>query len=43
MADFSPQPVLALGAGILVVLFPRLRYLIALYLIVIGVRGLGGV
>ncbi len=37
----SPQPVVALIAGILILLFPRLlNYIIAIYLIVFGILGL---
>lgn len=36
------QPVVALVAGILILLMPRLlNYIVALYLILIGVLGLG--
>ncbi|AXK83406.1 DUF3096 domain-containing protein [Pseudolabrys taiwanensis] len=36
------QPVVALIAGILILLMPRLlNYIVALYLIVIGIIGLG--
>lgn len=35
------QPLVALGAGILILLIPRLlSYIVAIYLIVIGVTGL---
>ena len=37
----SMQPVVALAAGILILLMPRLlNYIVAIYLIVIGVTGL---
>jgi threonine/homoserine efflux transporter RhtA len=37
----SFQPIFALVAGILILIFPRLlNYIIALYLIIIGVAGL---
>lgn len=37
----SFQPVFALVAGILILIFPRLlNYIIALYLIIIGIMGL---
>jgi hypothetical protein len=37
----SPQPVVALIAGILILLVPRLlSYLVAIYLIIIGILGL---
>ncbi len=40
---FSTGPVVALIAGILILIIPRLlNYIIALYLIVIGVLGLMG-
>ncbi|HSK31833.1 MAG TPA: DUF3096 domain-containing protein [Candidatus Limnocylindria bacterium] len=44
--DFNPQlisPLVALAAGILILLVPRLlNYIVAIYLIVIGVAGLMG-
>jgi hypothetical protein len=41
--SFSIGPVVALIAGILILLIPRLlNYIIALYLIIIGVLGLVG-
>jgi hypothetical protein len=44
--DFNPQlisPLVALVAGILILLVPRLlNYIVAIYLIVIGVAGLMG-
>ena len=37
----SPQPVVALIAGILILLVPRLlSYIVAIYLIIIGILGL---
>jgi hypothetical protein len=37
----SPQPVVALIAGILILLVPRLlNYIVAIYLIIIGILGL---
>lgn len=37
------SPILALGGGVLILLFPRLlNYIIALYLIGVGVLGLVG-
>ena len=37
----SPQPVIALIAGILILLVPRLlSYIIAIYLIIFGILGL---
>jgi hypothetical protein len=37
----SPQPVVSLIAGILILLVPRLlSYIVAIYLIIIGVLGL---
>ncbi len=37
------SPMLALGGGILILLFPRLlNYIVAVYLIVSGVLGLAG-
>jgi hypothetical protein len=37
----SFQPIFALAAGILILIFPRLlNYIIALYLIIIGIAGL---
>jgi hypothetical protein len=39
--DISPQPVVALIAGILIFLVPRLlNYIVAIYLIVFGILGL---
>ncbi len=36
------QPLVALGAGILILLMPRLlNYIVAIYLIVVGIVGLG--
>lgn len=35
------QPLIALGAGVLILLMPRLlNYIVAIYLIVIGITGL---
>jgi hypothetical protein len=37
----SPQPVVALIAGIMILLVPRLlNYIVAIYLIIIGIFGL---
>ncbi len=37
----SPQPVVALIAGILILLIPRLlNYIVAIYLIIFGILGL---
>jgi hypothetical protein len=37
----SPQPVVALIAGILILIVPRLlNYIVAIYLIIIGILGL---
>ena len=39
--DLSPQPVVALIAGILILLVPRLlSYIVAIYLIIFGILGL---
>jgi len=39
--SISPQPVIALIAGILILLAPRLlNYIVALYLIIFGIPGL---
>jgi hypothetical protein len=39
--SLSPQPVVALIAGIAILLFPRLlNYIVAIYLIVFGILGL---
>ena len=41
--NVSLQPVIALIAGILILLFPRiLNFIVAIYLIVVGVLGLMG-
>jgi hypothetical protein len=41
--NVSLQPVIALIAGILVLLFPRiLNFVVAIYLIIIGILGLMG-
>lgn len=38
---FSPQPVIALIAGIVILLVPRLlNYIIAIFLIIFGILGL---
>lgn len=43
MIQLSLQPILALVAGILILVQPRLlNYIIAIYLIVIGILGLVG-
>jgi hypothetical protein len=37
------QPLVALGAGILILIFPRLlNYIVAIYLIIVGASGLLG-
>jgi DUF3096 family protein len=42
--SFSIGPVVALIAGVLILIIPRLlNYIIALYLIIIGILGLTGV
>lgn len=39
--DIAPQPVIALIAGILILLVPRLlNYIVAVYLIIFGILGL---
>ena len=39
--NVSPQPVVALIAGILILFVPRLlNYIVAIYLIIIGILGL---
>jgi len=39
--DISPQPVVSLIAGILILLVPRLlNYIVAIYLIISGILGL---
>lgn len=41
LSHIPPGPVAALVAGILILLFPRLlNYVVAIYLIVIGILGL---
>jgi hypothetical protein len=41
--NMSPQPLFALIAGIVILIFPRiLNFVIAIYLIIIGVLGLMG-
>jgi Protein of unknown function (DUF3096) len=38
------SPLIALGAGILILIMPRmLNYIVAIYLIVIGLMGLNGI
>ena len=38
------SPIIALGAGILILIMPRmLNYIVAIYLIVIGLMGLNGI
>lgn len=40
--QLSPQPIVSLIAGIAILLIPRLlNYIVAIYLIIIGVLGLG--
>ena len=40
--NLSPQPIVSLIAGIVILLVPRLlNYIVAIYLIIIGVLGLG--
>lgn len=39
--SFSPQPIIALIAGILILVIPRLlNFIVAIYLIIIGILGL---
>lgn len=39
--DISPQPVVALIAGIAILFVPRLlNYIVAVYLIIVGIMGL---
>jgi hypothetical protein len=39
--NMSPQPVVALIAGILIFVFPKLlNYIVAIYLIIFGILGL---
>ncbi len=41
--NMAPQPVFALIAGIIILIFPRiLNFVIAIYLIIIGILGLMG-
>ena len=41
--NLSPQPLFALIAGIVILIFPRiLNFVIAIYLIIIGIMGLIG-
>jgi threonine/homoserine efflux transporter RhtA len=43
VVGFSLEPIVALIAGILILLVPRLlNYIVAIYLIVVGVLGLMG-
>ena len=38
----APEPLIALIAGILILLVPRiLNYIVAIYLIIVGILGLG--
>ena len=38
------SPIISLGAGILILIMPRmLNYIVAIYLIVIGLMGLNGI
>ena len=40
--QLSPQPIVSLIAGIAILIVPRLlNYIVAIYLIIIGVLGLG--
>ena len=42
LSHIAPGPVVALIAGILILLMPRLlNYIVAIYLIVTGIMGLG--
>ena len=39
--NIAPEPVVALIAGILILIFPRLlNYIVAIYLIIFGILGL---
>ncbi|WP_084604665.1 DUF3096 domain-containing protein [Desulfonatronum thioautotrophicum] len=41
--NIAPEPVVALIAGILILVFPRLlNYIVAVYLIIFGILGLIG-
>ncbi|SMP66883.1 Protein of unknown function [Desulfonatronum zhilinae] len=41
--NIAPEPVVALIAGILILMFPRLlNYIVAVYLIIFGILGLIG-
>ena len=41
--NIAPEPVIALIAGILILVFPRLlNYIVAIYLIIFGILGLIG-
>jgi threonine/homoserine efflux transporter RhtA len=43
MINLSLQPLIALVAGILILVFPRtLNFIVAIYLIIVGVMGLLG-
>jgi threonine/homoserine efflux transporter RhtA len=43
VVNLSLQPLIALIAGILILLFPRiLNFVVAIYLIIVGVMGLMG-
>jgi len=43
LGDVAIQPLVALGAGILILIVPRLlNYIVAIYLIIIGASGLLG-
>jgi Protein of unknown function (DUF3096) len=43
MSDIAIQPLVALGAGILILIVPRLlNYIVAIYLIIVGAAGLLG-
>jgi hypothetical protein len=42
LSNIAPGPLVALIAGILILVMPRLlNYIVAIYLIVIGIMGLG--
>ncbi len=39
--EWTPQPIIALIAGILILIVPRLlSYIVAIYLIIVGILGL---
>jgi hypothetical protein len=41
MLDIAPRPAIDLLAGILILIFPRLlNYIVAIYLIIVGILGL---